>query len=584
MKKIIISFVLLILFYSQWYAVDSKVESAFNKFLRSIELNYSISQQEIVVESLKSKLRTLKYDKKYSERWAVIDDLLSLTHEKIYKTWLSKELSQSSQKIVELRERKAFTPSLTASEFDDSLSGLLSSSRIFLETNNNREFIEWGNIKRITYSTYFPATVNNISALKKKSWIIVFDGDSWSYRFLESYSIEKKTPYSQISRGVSRYFTEKHKVQEITWVYHGYNFSKYNFYKDSYWAYESQLEASWFSYEDTILYKREDGSYNFVTSYDSYPIATSDDVYWVPEKRLFLDYLREDSKYESPDISTELTKIKNISKSLTEGKTREDWIKNIYNWILNNVEYSQNINLTDEKIFSWIEAFRNSSWVCTWYTKLSSYLFYFAGYYDVEVIRGYVIDARDFPRIWHAWLRIWDLYYDPTFDDPVGAKNTKTFDQYKYFGLPKDIFYANRFEYVDMPEVFKTASKAQIDQHIFNTLSNLIPKYKTSLDEYPVFAQINFKNKYNISSAVTITPDILASKLWNYSVENDSFTFKKSWKLKTIKQVRYYILSDQNTESVLDILWYDTDNFTLFDWETSSGAHEWRLSYELELH
>jgi len=30
-----------------------------------------------------------------------------------------------------------------------------------------------------------------------------------------------------------------------------------------------------------------------------------------------------------------------------------------------------------------------------------------------------VIDAADFPNIGHAWLRIDDKYYDPTFDDPV---------------------------------------------------------------------------------------------------------------------------------------------------------------------
>jgi hypothetical protein len=574
----------LVLFYAQWYAIDSRVESAFNKFLTSIESNYSISEQKWVMQSLRNKLNTLKYEEKYQDLWAIIDDISSLTHEKLYDIWLYNELSQARQQIIELRERKAFVPTITSWKLDDSISGLLSSSRIFLETNSKLEFIEWWDIKKIIYSTYFPITLKSLFALKSKNWIIIFDEENQDYRFLEKYSFEKKIPYSDMSNLVAHYFTQDYKVQEINWVYQAYNFNKYNFYNDTYGVYKSQLDASWFSYDTTLLYKMIDGSYNFVTDYESYPLAHSMDMFWVPSKQLFLDYLREDTTYQTPDISTELTKIRNISKSLTQWVTSEQWIKNIYNWILNNVEYSQNINLTDEKIFSWIEAFRNNSWVCTWYTKLSSYLFYFAGYYDVEVIRGHVIDAEDFPKIGHAWLRIWDLYYDPTFDDPVGAQTTKTPSQYKYFGLPKDILYANRFEYWDLPEVFKTASKAQIDQHIFNTLSNLIPKYKNLLDDYPVFAQIQFKNRYNISAETPITPTLLASKIWSYSVENDSFKFQKSWKLRTISQIRYYTLNDTNTESVLDILWYDIDNFTLFDWETSSGAHEWRLWYELELY
>ncbi len=64
-----------------------------------------------------------------------------------------------------------------------------------------------------------------------------------------------------------------------------------------------------------------------------------------------------------------------------------------------------------------------------------------------------------------------------------------------------------------MPEAFKTASAAQIDQHIFNTLSNLIPKYQSQLDLYPVFAPVQFKKTYNISAGTIITPELLALKI-----------------------------------------------------------------------
>ena len=56
-----------------------------------------------------------------------------------------------------------------------------------------------------------------------------------------------------------------------------------------------------------------------------------------------------------------------------------------------------------------------------------------AGIHDVEVIAGHVIDAADFPQIGHAWIRIGDKYYDPTFDDPVGSTQTKTQENYRFF-------------------------------------------------------------------------------------------------------------------------------------------------------
>jgi hypothetical protein len=432
------------------------------------------------------------------------------------------------------------------------------------------------------YSSYFPVNSSTVSALKNKSWIIIYDADSWEYRLVETYTFDEKIPYSKMTNLFPHYFTDDFRVHDIDGKYYGYNFIHYKFYEDIYWAYQTQLDSSWFSYDSTLLYKLDDGTFNFVVDYDIFPITDTQNIFWSPEKHLLLDYLREDTKYQSNDISGEILKIKDISSNLTSWVSKQQWIKNIYNWILNNIEYSQSIDLSDEKIFSGIETFHNNDGVCTGYTKLSAYLFYFAWYYDVEVIKWHVIDAADFPQIWHAWLRIWDLYYDPTFDDPIWATNTKSPDQYKYFGLPKDIFYANRFEYGDLPEIFETASKSQIDQHIFNTLSNLIPKYQNSIDNYPVFNGVQFKNTYNISAGTTITPEVLKSKIWSYTVENNSFKFQENGTTKTITGLRYYTINEQNTEAVLDILLYNSDNATLFNWQTESWLYEWRLAYELE--
>jgi hypothetical protein len=118
---------------------------------------------------LRGKLDDLKYDKNYKNLSLIINDLSSLTHESLYNIWLNKELSISSQQIIELRERKTFKPSITTDELPNYVQTLLHSNRPFVETNEKREFVEGSNIKRVMYSSYFPVNSSTVSALKNKS-------------------------------------------------------------------------------------------------------------------------------------------------------------------------------------------------------------------------------------------------------------------------------------------------------------------------------------------------------------------------------------------------------------------------------
>jgi hypothetical protein len=68
-----------------------------------------------------SKLDVLKYDDKYSDLREIIDDIASLTHEELYSIWLSTNTSQKSQQIIELRDRKAFSPDVLISELPSSI-------------------------------------------------------------------------------------------------------------------------------------------------------------------------------------------------------------------------------------------------------------------------------------------------------------------------------------------------------------------------------------------------------------------------------------------------------------------------------
>jgi len=388
-------------------------------------------------------------------------------------------------------------------------------------------------------------------------------------------------PYSRLSREFAGYITPDHPFLLEDVYYYGYNFSSFRFYEDKYGVSNRSLENSGFSRDNEIVFRNEDGIYNFVQDYEKHRLVSASDVFGLPNKKQILAELSNDAKFQTPNMEEYFSQIADTARSLSAGKTRDEAIDAIYAWILENISYSQGFSLSDEEIFSGIETFRNKQWVCTWYTKLMSYMLSFAWVQDVEVIRWHVIDARDFPQIGHAWIRIGDRYYDPTFDDPVWATSTKTRDEYKYFGLPKDIFYANRFEYDDLPEWFENKTEWEITDHIFNNLRSLKPKYEW-LEAYSnIFSEISFHEDYNISPRTTITPELLAEKIWYYNVENNSFRYLKDWVNKRITSIKFYLLDDENTKRVLDIFWYDTASFTLFNWQTESWTREWRLGYEI---
>ena len=112
-----------------------------------------------------------------------------------------------------------------------------------------------------------------------------------------------------------------------------------------------------------------------MTQYGAHGLIPQASVFWVPGKELFLDALREDSKYQTLNKGDYLSQIQKITLSLTEGMNQEEKIQSIYAWILENISYSSDVRLDDEKIFSGVETFKNNEGVCTGYTKLMLYIY-----------------------------------------------------------------------------------------------------------------------------------------------------------------------------------------------------------------
>jgi hypothetical protein len=77
-------------------------------------------------------------------------------------------------------------------------------------------------------------------------------------------------------------------------------------------------------------------------------------LYGIPNKNNILRELRDDKFYlhaKNSDIT--LLEIKNISQKLkSESKNREQFIEKIYDYVLKNTQYTENIDLNDKEIFS----------------------------------------------------------------------------------------------------------------------------------------------------------------------------------------------------------------------------------------
>lgn len=124
-------------------------------------------------------------------------------------------------------------------------------------------------------------------------------------------------PYSELSTQFKT-ITDSFRVTQGAQSFLGYNFTRFHYLKDDYGTYETSLEHSGFNRDFTLIFIDDTGKYNFVNEYEVHELASVKDMYGVSEKHIFLDYLRDDSKFKTQNISSELSKIKAIADSLTK--------------------------------------------------------------------------------------------------------------------------------------------------------------------------------------------------------------------------------------------------------------------------
>jgi hypothetical protein len=211
--------------------------------------------------------------------------------------------------------------------------------------------------------------------------------------------------------------------------------------------------------------------------------------------------------------------------------------------------------------------------------KYFQYLLQFSGIKDVESLRWYVVDAQDYPQIWHAWTKIGDHYYDPTFDDPLGQTETKKKKDYYYYKLPQDLFYTNRYDYWTVNSTLEKSPLTYREQYIKKNLVNVFSKYKNS--NYNILKELNFRDEHWFNMYQDITIDSLKNNFWYTEVNN--FKFKEDWKNKSIKKYNFFTLkTNEDIRIILIQLNYDLTNHKLLEWTDTDWSIYYRLWFNIQ--
>lgn len=334
----------------------------------------------------------------------------------------------------------------------------------------------------------------------------------------------------------------------------------------------ADLERSKINKDKSILLI-DGNNVHFITDYTKVKLISDNIIENISNKKTFLKELAMEKLYLQDDNDADFLALKNETKNLTNGLSQASKIAKVYDYILRNISYTSGFTTADRKSNSWIYTYKRKVGVCGWYTKLALYMLSFAWVGDVSVVRGDVIDASDFPNIGHAWLRIWGLYYDPTFDDPVWLSRTKIASEYKYYALPRDLFYTNRFDYGTLPAYLKTETLVARQKLIQENLAKMAEKYKGT--NYLLLKPFTFRNTYGLSYDENISLETLKNILPFYEV--NEFSYVEENTTKKITHIDYYKVDNNNIEILLEQLNYTVDGLVLFSWDNG----EYRLSYNL---
>lgn len=428
-------------------------------------------------------LRKINVNNLNSNKKAIYYYLLSLIDSKNFQINIKKNIDNKVQnnnlKVYTFEEQLPINipiknvPTLTNdSQKQNTINNLSSSTKTFISTlkNNvkdyveidwNFEFSEFGKIYRVKIKEYYEIDYSNwIEAYLRIPWlkdnILIRKWDTfilskWWYSFEQKLFLSDLVNISRLS-SVSESSVLFDRKQ---WNYIAYMLYDYKYIElPSNWVYISQLWSLWdlnsviilqkwnkFLLVNNYIEKKLFESWILENIRNTLPVLSSfwKDLYFYKNE----DYnnIMSDIKEKTREIvSTSDNKeeiIEKIYTFLTVAYSYDDYSANYVKWAISEKTYLANVN---NEVFTWIWTFKNKVWVCDWFTKLLQYMLSFAWIEDVK-IETWEADVWGWRIVSHAWINIWDKYYDPTWD--INSKWDKS--KFKWFWITQDEIYKTHF-------------------------------------------------------------------------------------------------------------------------------------------
>lgn len=554
MKKLLSVIILLSIFiHTAAYWNQNKAKEISEHVKVYIEKNIPLIEKYTVYDKVRNRVKELiiSLDSSETKKRQLLKDIafyhnnniLELVHYITSREWATQRFKDWKDKwIQELKQQ------------EENARKKYNISGDVLYVNNSSEIVKDGEIYKVSYTLGWGKTF-----FKEGIWI----------QQVSNISFERKIPfYEIIQEWVTRFLLYGDSFFEENGYFQTYEYSEYYPVNTSYGVYKSDFQKAGFDYEDAVFLRLQDAKNNVTIKpkkRQMFPISYLR-KYWELEKdfinKSVIDILRTEKNYEETYKSIIQT-VEDITDKITD---EEKKIKAIYDWMVQNVTYPKEYDLEDYKIFSGLEAFENGSAVCEWQVLLMYYLLKIAWVKNVKYIDWYVVNAEDFPKTRHAWIEIWDYFYDPSFEK-VFRENEK---DYLYYKIPYDIMYTNRYNTRDIPDGVLIAWKENISKEVDRRRYLLTEKYGI-LDRYKLLEEAFFKKKYNIPADSTITLQFLLPYIEVYDF------YMRNWKPIQVlegfqKEIFYYPISDE-LDSIESIL--IENNYDILDYVLLRRYNDW---------
>ncbi len=614
LKKCILFFISIFYFFGNLVSfansdIFQSLEVSYFNFIDKIETKYNEENEIKLLSTITPQIESLLSNKNISDnKKKLLEYFKQINQDKIeeLKAFINKKNKlYNTQKTEELKYILRLKQITKIGEIPPFIKDLQDSWKTLISVDENFEFVENNIIKQFFLeknTNYYNISASTYKSFYNMQWIIVYNISQDKYMFFLdnwSYKIITKTPFSNFYKNSINIIDTKNNfsidekgmsyIIKKEWNnYYLIQFERYFDPNNYYWYYPYSLEKLW--HKNIIFFKDFEGKIFYITEFKKTKFIWINLISSVKDKENFIKIIHNDKAFFYEDGEKFFYEIKQLSKSLTKNmKTDDEKIQKIYSWIIDNISYLKDYDLKNKDTFSWIITYKNKTWVCEWYVNLMIYMLLFSGIKDIEDIDGWVTNSKDFLKIWHSWLRIENYYYDPTFDDPIiiwqKQENLNLIKEkkYKYFKLPKDLMYADRYDYEYLAENIKTLSLEERNDIVKKNFYNLALKYKDN--NYELLKAYYFRIKYNLKYNEKITKDILKNVVIPYyEVYNNNWSILINERLRYIHQLEYIKFEkNDDLEPMLEAKNFNIDWIYILKWNFWDNQYEYRLWYNLKI-